>query len=209
MDDWSEIREWRRAKRRELIARRAALTPARRSVAANSIVGRLMDDFPILMESTLGFYWPFKGEVNLRPFVAGCLEIAAQAALPVVVERSRPLEFWRWSEGAPLKSGLWDIPVPADRDPLQPAILLVPLVGFDGRGYRLGHGGGYYDRTLASMKQRPTTIGIGYGFQRLPTIHPRPHDIPMDHIVTEEGHFRRPTRPRTAARLAPADRAIH
>jgi 5-formyltetrahydrofolate cyclo-ligase len=63
----------------------------------------------------------------------------------------------------------------------------VPLLGFDAAGYRLGQGGGYYDRTLANLPQRPLTIGIGYEFGRLETIHPQPHDIPMDAIVTERG----------------------
>ena len=70
---------------------------------------------------------------------------------------------------------------------MRPTALLVPLVGFDRRGYRLGYGGGYYDRTLATMHPKPLTIGIGYDLGRLETIHPQPHDIPMDAIVTEAG----------------------
>jgi 5-formyltetrahydrofolate cyclo-ligase len=77
--------------------------------------------------------------------------------------------------------------VPAEGPPVQPDTLLVPLVGFDARGYRLGHGGGYYDRTLAAMPRRPLAVGIGFESLRLPTIHPQPHDIPMDMIVTERG----------------------
>ena len=66
----------------------------------------------------------------------------------------------------------------------------MPLVGFDAAGYRLGHGGGYYDRTLATFAQKPLSIGIGYELGRLETIHPRSHDIPMDVIVTESGVVR-------------------
>ena len=72
-------------------------------------------------------------------------------------------------------------------NPVHPTNLLVPLVGFDTAAYRLGHGGGYYDRTLANLNPRPLTVGVGYEFGRLETIYPQPHDIPMDAIVTENG----------------------
>ena len=107
--------------------------------------------------------------------------------LPVVVRRAAPMEFRPWRPGIRMVPGIWNIPVPAEGDPVLPDTLLVPLVGFDARGYRLGHGGGYYDRTLATMPRRPRTIGIGFESLRLATIHPQPHDIPMDLIVTEAG----------------------
>jgi 5-formyltetrahydrofolate cyclo-ligase len=81
--------------------------------------------------------------------------------------------------------------------------LLVPLVGFDGRGYRLGYGGGFYDRTLTALSPKPLAIGVGYELGRLATIHPQPHDVPMNALVTEAGvvHFRdrdpRPGPPRS------------
>jgi 5-formyltetrahydrofolate cyclo-ligase len=81
--------------------------------------------------------------------------------------------------------------VPADSPVLTPDLLLVPLVGFDPAGYRLGYGGGYYDRTLAAIQPRPLAIGIGFEQQALATIHPQPHDIPMDYIVTESRVARR------------------
>jgi 5-formyltetrahydrofolate cyclo-ligase len=86
-----------------------------------------------------------------------------------------------------MQRGIWAIPIPADRLPVQPTVLLVPLLGFDERGYRLGYGGGYFDRTLAVARPRPLTIGVGYELGRLPTIYPQPHDIPMDAIVTDAG----------------------
>ena len=81
--------------------------------------------------------------------------------------------------------GVWGIPAPAEGEWVLPEVLLVPLLGFDGAGYRLGYGGGYYDRTLAAMRTKPLAIGIGYELLRLGTIHPRPHDVPMDLIVTK------------------------
>lgn len=84
-----------------------------------------------------------------------------------------------------MASGIWNIPMPAEGEWLQPEVLLVPLLGFDGSGYRLGYGGGYYDRTLAAMPAKPLAIGIGFELSRLATIHPQPHDVRMDLIVTE------------------------
>jgi 5-formyltetrahydrofolate cyclo-ligase len=86
-----------------------------------------------------------------------------------------------------MERGIWDIPVPKPGKPVLPTLLFVPLVGFDDAGYRLGHGGGYYDRTLAALSPRPAAIGVGYAATRLETIHPQPHDIPMDAIATEAG----------------------
>jgi 5-formyltetrahydrofolate cyclo-ligase len=90
-----------------------------------------------------------------------------------------------------MRPGIWDIPVPDEGDWVRPEVLLVPLLGFDLRGYRLGYGGGYYDRTLAAaMPSPPLAIGVGFEIGRLETIHPRPHDVPMDLIVTERQVFR-------------------
>jgi 5-formyltetrahydrofolate cyclo-ligase len=87
--------------------------------------------------------------------------------------------------------GVYDIPVPAERKIVTPSVLLVPLVGFDAANYRLGYGGGYYDRTLASMMPRPSTIGLGFELSRLETIYAQPHDVPLDVVVTEAGVKRR------------------
>jgi 5-formyltetrahydrofolate cyclo-ligase len=105
-----------------------------------------------------------------------------------VVEKGRPLEFWAWRPGAALRRGIWDIPIPAERQVVQPTALLVPLVGFDGHLYRLGYPRGYYDRTLAAVSPKPITIEVGCEFGRLATIHPQAYDIPMDAIVTEAGN---------------------
>jgi 5-formyltetrahydrofolate cyclo-ligase len=147
----------------------------------------MREHFPELRFACLGFYWPFQGEIDVRHLVRNFLAFGAEAALPVVVEMRRPLEFWSWRPRMKLTRGVWNIPVPSDRSPVQPTVLLVPLLGFDVAGYRLGYGGGYYDRTLATFAQKPLTIGIGYELGRLETIYPQPHDIPMDAIVTESG----------------------
>jgi len=133
----------------------------------------------------LGFYWPYKGEYDPRPIVRSLHKAGVSLALPVVVGKAQPLIFRPWRPRAPMALGVWNIPYPTEGEPVQPDTLLVPLVGFDGAWYRLGYGGGFYDRTLASMPIRPRTIGIGFTLSRLRTIYPQPHDIPMDQIVTD------------------------
>jgi len=138
-------------------------------------------------DGTIGAYWPFKGEFDPRPLMRGLHAAGRQLALPVVIEKNRPLIFRPWTPEAPMTSGIWDIPIPAQGDPVRPDILLIPMLGYDRQRYRLGYGGGYYDRTLAAASARPLTIGISHAAAELPTVYPQPHDIPLDIVVTENG----------------------
>jgi 5-formyltetrahydrofolate cyclo-ligase len=114
-------------------------------------------------------------------------------ALPAIVGRDRPLEFRRWRPGAALERGPFGIAQPRPGETVRPDLLLVPLLGFDDACYRLGFGGGYYDRTLAALVPKPLAVGVGFELGRLASIVPAPHDMPMDAIVTERGAWRRPT----------------
>lgn len=187
MQTWQQIRTWRRTKRAELRAQRLAVPRATRLSASAACTHEILLSITDLSPTCIGFYWPFKGEVVVRSVVDTLLARGTQAALPVVVEKNQPLEFWAWEPTTKLRPGIWKIPVPATRRLRNPDILLVPLLGYDEAGYRLGYGGGYYDRTLAQMTPRPRAIGVGYALGRLQTIHPQNHDIPMDAIVTEDG----------------------
>ncbi|MDT8278663.1 5-formyltetrahydrofolate cyclo-ligase [Roseomonas mucosa] len=183
--DWAEVRLWRKAKRAVLIERRLAIPAAARSAHSEAITAALLQALPAAPGKLLGLYWPFKGEYDPRPLARRLHTRGVRLALPVVIEKAKPLIFREWWPGAPMTHGIWNIPVPAEGGPVSPDVLLVPLVGFDGQKYRLGYGGGYYDRTLASMPARPRTIGVGFELSRVVTIHPQMHDIPMDTIVTE------------------------
>jgi 5-formyltetrahydrofolate cyclo-ligase len=106
-------------------------------------------------------------------------------ALPVINDTTQKLDFCIWSADMEMKSGIWNIPVPVQQSVVHPTTFLVPLVGFDSANYRLGYGGGYYDRTLACITGGVTTIGVGLEMGRFDTIHPHEHDIAMDIVVTE------------------------
>jgi 5-formyltetrahydrofolate cyclo-ligase len=179
------VRELRKAWRAERLARRAALTFHDRQRYAESLTAHLLASLDMQRFGVLAFYWPIRGELDLRDFARRHVEGGGEVALPVVVEKGAPVEFWRWRPGGSLRRGFWNIPVPVDRDPVVPDALLIPLVGHDADGYRLGYGGGYYDRTLAALTPRPLCIGVGYDESALETIRPQPHDVPMDWIVTE------------------------
>jgi 5-formyltetrahydrofolate cyclo-ligase len=182
-----EVTAWRRRQRTMLLARREAMPLEARQHAAQSVAAKLDAYVAVSGCSSIGLYWPIKHEINLLSWAQALAQRSRIVlCLPVVVERKAPLEYWRWQQGEPLGGGIWDIPIPASRDVVFPDLMLAPLVGFDRANYRLGYGGGYFDRTLASLARRPTAIGIGYEFGALDTIFPQPHDIPMDAVVTEQ-----------------------
>ncbi|MGQ0656781.1 MAG: 5-formyltetrahydrofolate cyclo-ligase [Chromatiales bacterium] len=191
-DDWEQIRRWRQTRRTALIDARIHAGGKRRREWAQAIMPRVNSILADLEPGIVGFYWPFKGEFDARGLVRELLEQGWRAALPAVIEPRTPLEFRHWAPDTRLVPGVWKIPMPEERHLLAPTLLLVPLVGFDPGRYRLGYGGGYYDRTLASLTPRPLTLGIGYERCRLGTIFPQPHDIRMDIVVTEAATRRSP-----------------
>ena len=184
--DWPTVQAFRKAKRAELLATRGTLHLDERKALAASLTQRLLAAVDLRAYPVLGFYWPIRGELDLRGIATRHVESGGTAALPVVVAKNAPVEFWQWEPGAAMQRGFWNIPIPAQRRVVIPDAALIPLVGYDAAGYRLGYGGGYYDRTLASLTPRPLRIGVGYDAAELPTIHPQPHDIPMSIIVTEQ-----------------------
>ena len=188
---WSEIKAWRKATRESIIARRMAISAEERRRLSEPVVASLRALINPERHPVIGLYWPIRGEIDLRDFARDYVAAGGIVGLPVVVEDAAPVEFWRWRPGVALKRGHWNIPVPPERDPLAPDLLVVPLVGFDSARYRLGYGGGFYDRTLAAAQPRPRTIGIAFAGMQLQTIYPQPHDIPMDMILTEETHVSR------------------
>lgn len=186
MSSWDDVRSWRVATRSHLIALRRGLADDERARSTKNIALHLQNSGVFSRHQRIGFYWPLAGEVDLRPLMTSLTGQGIQAALPVITEQDQALEFWAWHPGDTLdETGPWGIPTPATRQLVDVTALLIPLLGFDNQGHRLGHGGGYYDRTLASMDPRPETIGVGLEICRLTSIFPQAHDIPMDLIITD------------------------
>ena len=191
MQDWNEIRAWRKATRARLLAERQQLSAAERDAIGERVRAGVFSLLGNTLPGSLGLYWPIHGELNLVPVADAVLAAGGRVGLPVVVQKAAPVEFWSCRRGERLVRGQWDIPVPKHRDVVTPELLIVPLVGFDAAGYRLGYGGGFYDRTLAAAVPRPRTIGVGFASAQLDSIFPQPHDVPLDVLVTERGIIER------------------
>lgn len=181
----ADISLWRRQARDRLIVARMAIGADARQRASVEIERRLASLLGGLAGRVVGLYWPHRAEVDPRPVADSLRSRGRIVALPAIVERHGPLEYRAWPKDAEMERGLYDIPVPKARDIVRPDIVVVPLVGFDSANYRLGYGGGYFDRTLAALEPRPLSIGVGFEAGLLDTIHPQPHDVAMDFIVTE------------------------
>jgi 5-formyltetrahydrofolate cyclo-ligase len=186
-----ELRAWRRSERQRLLALRTAVPPAERRLWGQEIEARLRRLLRERPGIILGVYWPFQAEFDPRLLIEWLVAAGSAVALPAVVDKKGPLEYRAWRPGEPLADGVWNIPIPERRRIVVPQAVLAPLVGFDRHCYRLGYGGGYFDRTLAALIPRPWAIGVGFELSRLETIHPQDFDIPMDLVVTDAGVHRR------------------
>jgi 5,10-methenyltetrahydrofolate synthetase len=186
----AEVRAWRVCERARLNKERQNLSSIDR-VCLTEMISRNLDAvFERQPGRTLGLYWPIKGEFDLRHWAQQIgVQKGWQLALPIVVQEQAPLEYSIWSPGDPMVRGFWNIMVPQRRLPVIPDVVLAPLVGFCGL-YRLGHGGGYFDRTLAAMQPRPLAVGIGAEACRIEGYVRQAHDIAMDVIVTEAAVYR-------------------
>ena len=152
-EERAQIMQWRQAQRERLIEERLRKPVAERQQASTDIASRLDATWRaagrLVPGAVVSAYWPLRGEPDLRPWLAALHEQELVCVLPVVMEKNAPLVFRRWSPGCAMEKGFWNIPVPADPATFTPRLLVAPVVGFDADCYRLGYGGGYFDRTLA------------------------------------------------------------
>lgn len=182
----ASIADCRRLDRARLLELRNLTRPTDRLVEQGIVERALSRVIETIGCRTLGIYWPIKREIDIRAWANRLsFDTGIELALPVVVRPHQPLEYWRWRAGDSMKRGHWGIPVPYTPKLAQPDVVISPLVGVFGF-YRLGYGGGYFDRTLAARNPRPIAIGIGFDNCRLDRFEAQPHDIPMDVIVTEQ-----------------------
>ncbi len=181
------MKTWRQNQRQRLLEDRAALSAEQHQQIAQTCLRHVAAYLSDCQPGVLGIYWPIKGELDCRLLAESLISAGWILSVPVINNETRKLEFARWQPDTAMVSGTWNIPVPARPEWLNPDRFLVPLVGFDKANYRLGYGGGYYDRTLAECEDIIETIGVGMEMGRFETIHPHERDIPMHRIITEAG----------------------
>jgi 5-formyltetrahydrofolate cyclo-ligase len=173
--------------RREKIDARLALPAAEHALASAAIEARLDALLAGGPPQVIAFCWPLRKEFDCRPLVGRLLARGWRAAQPVVLAPAAPMVFRPWTPDTPMTVDRHGIPIPAGDDVVTPDVVLLPLVAFDDQGYRLGYGGGYFDRTLAALSPRPLAIGVGFELARVDSVRPEPHDIRLDAVVTESG----------------------
>jgi 5-formyltetrahydrofolate cyclo-ligase len=192
MPSLEQVKAWRKIERQRLVQDRMAVAAETIAAWRLAIDARLAKEFPGNVEGVvLAMCWPIKHEYDPRHIARTLRERGASTALPVVMAPRTPLVFREWSPGVVLAAGVMDIPYPVDSPERVPTDVLLPMNGWDAEGYRLGYGGGFFDRTLAAAARRPRVIGVTYEMARIETIYPQAWDIPVDLVVTERGTYRR------------------
>jgi 5-formyltetrahydrofolate cyclo-ligase len=173
--------------RRQAVARRDAMPLGDRAAAAQAIANR---PFPVAVPAgaVVSGFVPIKSEINPLPLMRKLADAGASLALPVVAGRGKPLIMRAWRFGERLHAGGWGIQQPAaDAEEVRPDILIVPLLAFDRRGYRIGYGAGYYDMTIAALRAQKTIVaaGIAFAIQEVPEVSVTPRDARLDLVLTE------------------------
>jgi len=191
--DNSERQQEKKALRAALIEQRNQL-PDRQQRA--DLLQRVMRIWLVgRPDLVIGAYWPIKGEFDPLPALHRWKEDGElldqpqprRIGLPVVNKETHTMTFHAWYPGCPMEEDAYGIPKPKDTEIITPTLLFAPCVGYGPGGYRLGYGGGFYDRMLASLDPRPFTVGLGFGMGFLPDFEPEPHDIPLDAILNDHG----------------------
>jgi 5-formyltetrahydrofolate cyclo-ligase len=162
------------------------------STAGLALAGLHFPVEPVPGRSVVSAFFPYKSEIDTRPLVGKLAGEGWTTALPIVIALGQPLVFRRWLPGQPTVPGMWDIPQPMENSPLvEPDVLLVPMLAFDGKGYRLGYGGGFYDRTLEVLRAKKSIVAIGVAFaaQQVDSVVRSAHDQPLDYVMTEKEVF--------------------
>ncbi len=171
----------KQALRQAMLGARQTLDPALGVRLAEYV---LRDASPLPGQSVAGF-WPMGTEIDIRPLLHALHARGHPILLPVTPPRGQPLAFRRWRPGDTMRPERFGTVRPIG-EPGVPDVLLVPLLAWDGQGRRLGYGGGYYDRTLASLPGR-RAIGCAYAAQRVAEVPADAHDMPLDAVATEDG----------------------
>jgi 5-formyltetrahydrofolate cyclo-ligase len=179
----------KRTLRSAMLAWRAGLDEAERRTAADGLLATLRRERPIATPAVVSGFWPIKEEIDIRPLMVELLNQGCQLSLPVVQGKGRPLLFRAWRPGDALEAGVFGTLQPsAKREVVEPDALIVPLLACDEEGWRLGYGGGFYDRTLAGLRAKKTVTAVGVGFndQLVPEVPHGPSDQRLDWLLTDK-----------------------
>jgi 5-formyltetrahydrofolate cyclo-ligase len=173
-------------------ASRAALAQVDRKEASETACRLFFKAMVPRPKDTVAAYWAIRDELDCQPIMVRLMQGDHKILLPAVTGHDQPLDMRVWEQGTPLFEAGFGTLAPSPLAPrAEPDIVLMPLLGFDQYGTRLGYGGGYYDRTLASLQKKPKLVGLAFAVQELPLIPRDAHDIPLDYVITEAGvrHF--------------------
>jgi 5-formyltetrahydrofolate cyclo-ligase len=176
------------ALRRQAHARREALSPDFRDEASRQVAAHFFDGVAFGPDDAVAGYWRIRDELDCQPILIRLMDGGQTVVLPVVLGDDQPLDMRVWEADAPLYEAGFGTLAPSDLAPRRdPDVVLMPLLGFDASGTRLGYGGGYYDRTLATLSNKPILVGLAYAAQEFDHIPREIHDVPLDAVVTEDG----------------------
>ena len=176
--------------RKHCYAERIAIHGDDAEAAARTVAERVLESIDIKPGLVISAYWPLAGELDPRPALLAAIKLGATGVLPRTSGTDRPLDFHVWQPGDPLIEGLFKVMEPDPGSPkTAPNILLVPLLAFDRERRRLGHGKGYYDRTLARLRDADPTvraIGIAFAAQEVDAVPVDAFDQTLDMVITEK-----------------------
>jgi 5-formyltetrahydrofolate cyclo-ligase len=180
--------EAKAALRKQAHAARAALSDEHRDDAARAVAHHFFESIAFAPEDVIAGYWRIRDELDCQPILVRLMDGGQKVVLPVVQGDEQPLDLRVWEADAPLYEAGFGTLAPSDLAPrAEPDVVLMPLLGFDSSGTRLGYGGGYYDRTLAALPKKPMLIGLAFAAQELASIPREAHDVPLHAVVTENG----------------------
>jgi len=195
MQATSDIDETKRALRKEAAARRREAAAADDGSAGARLAERFLEVIDVPASAPVSGFWPIRTEIDVMPLLRALAARGHPIALPVVAGAAQPLVFRAWREGDTMAEGPWGIREPLDGAPeIAPQVLLVPLLAFDRTGYRLGYGGGFYDRSLAALRGKGAAVAVGaaWAAQEVAAVPRDGRDQPLDWVVTEREALRIP-----------------
>lgn len=178
----------KRALRAAVLARRQSLADNERQAAAAALLEMFQVERPVELPAVVSGFWPIKDEIDIRPLMDWLFNKGCRIALPVVQGRGQRLLFRAWKPGDALEPGVFGTLQPSpSSETVEPDALLVPLLACDGEGWRLGYGGGFYDRTLDDLrrKRKVTAIGVGFDLQFVEEVPHGADDQRLDWLLTD------------------------